>query len=148
MNHGVIEQVGTPTDIYRQPSTPFVADFIGAMNFIHGAYHNAGQVRLGEIELACPQAEIAQGSDAIIAIRPEDIRVDETGQSDANRIPAKLSTLEFYGSFFRAEFSVAGLEEPLRADLSVNLLRRTGIQPGEQLHIVLPPDHLHIFNNA
>ena len=36
MNHGVIEQVGTPLEVYREPATAFVADFIGSMNFMPG----------------------------------------------------------------------------------------------------------------
>jgi iron(III) transport system ATP-binding protein len=152
MNHGVIEQVGTPMEIYRQPSTPFVADFIGAMNFMYGQYHNdgprSGQVKLGTVDLVCPATALATDSAAIVAIRPEDIRVDETGADNTNCIPARLDTLEFYGSFFRAEFSVAGLDTPLRADLSVNLLRRTGIQLGEQIKVILPPDQLHVFSNV
>ena len=42
MNHGVIEQVGTPLEIYRDPASPFVADFIGVMNFVAGDGRAAG----------------------------------------------------------------------------------------------------------
>lgn len=145
MNHGVIEQIGTPMEIYRQPRTPFVADFIGAMNFMQGTCVASGQIQLGEVQLSCPEADIAVGSKAIVAIRPEDIRVDETGQDHNNRVAAHINTLEFYGSFFRAELAVTGLDAPLRADLSVNLLRRTGVEPGTRIEVLLPADHLHVF---
>src|SRR5215470_6875534 len=51
MNHGIIEQVGTPQEIYRNPATPFVADFVGHMNFLPGQLQATGQVRIGSIEL-------------------------------------------------------------------------------------------------
>jgi iron(III) transport system ATP-binding protein len=58
MNQGVIEQVGTPEEIYRHPASPFVADFVGTMNFLPGTAADHGRVRLGGVELdpqtACP----------------------------------------------------------------------------------------------
>ena len=53
MNRGAIEQIGTPIEIYRQPASPFVADFIGLMNFIPGTVTAPDRVRCGELELAC-----------------------------------------------------------------------------------------------
>src|SRR3970282_1592195 len=53
MNHGVIEQVGTPAEIYQQPATVFVADFIGTMNFMPGEVVEKNRVRLGGVVLRC-----------------------------------------------------------------------------------------------
>ena len=46
MNHGVIEQVGTPLQVYREPQTAFVADFVGSMNFLPGCLTAPGRVRV------------------------------------------------------------------------------------------------------
>ena len=52
MNQGVIEQVGTPVDVYVRPSSPFVARFVGQMNFISAtACEEPGRVRVGDTEL-------------------------------------------------------------------------------------------------
>ncbi|MCV5224949.1 ABC transporter ATP-binding protein, partial [Escherichia coli] len=48
MNHGVIEQVGTPQEIYQQPATRFVAEFVGSMNFIETSVVTESQVRIAE----------------------------------------------------------------------------------------------------
>src|SRR5204862_836015 len=47
MNQGVIEQVGTPMQVYRDPATPFVADFVGKINFLSGRLHPGRDLRIG-----------------------------------------------------------------------------------------------------
>jgi len=61
MNHGTIEQVGTPQEVYGRPATPFVADFVGTMNFLDGHVAGPGRVALGGLALACDTGTIAQG---------------------------------------------------------------------------------------
>ena len=53
MDHGVIEQVGSPEEIYGTPTTSFVADFIGTMNFVEGTVASDGAVKLGDMTLHC-----------------------------------------------------------------------------------------------
>ncbi len=55
MNHGVIDQVGTPLEIYREPATRFVADFIGTMNFLPGRVAGPGRVGIAAIEVSLPE---------------------------------------------------------------------------------------------
>src|SRR5437879_3499994 len=63
MNHGAIEQIGPPLEIYREPASPFVADFIGLMNFVAGTVVHDGVVRLGRVELACEADGLAAGTE-------------------------------------------------------------------------------------
>src|SRR4051794_972716 len=53
MNQGVIEQVGTPSDIYRKPASAFVADFVGTMTFLDAEVAGPDRLRFGAVELAC-----------------------------------------------------------------------------------------------
>jgi ABC-type Fe3+/spermidine/putrescine transport system ATPase subunit len=66
MNHGVIEQVGTPQEVYREPASPFVADFVGKVNVVPGRVRG-GQLEAGSLRL--PQG----GADREVRIylRPE-----------------------------------------------------------------------------
>ena len=78
MNHGVIEQVGTPVEIYREPSSMFVADFIGTMNFLSAEITEEGTagdggIRVGGLVLACDTSGHSGGKRVTAAIRPEDI---------------------------------------------------------------------------
>src|SRR6267378_2266401 len=128
MNLGAIEQVGTPLEIYRSPASPFVADFIGVMNFVAGTVARAGAVRLGRTELACEVDGVAPGTPVTLAIRPEDILVQDTRSRQANAVRVRVDTLAFLGSFFRADIVADAMDGVLlRADLSVDLVRRQSI---------------------
>ena len=93
MNRGVIEQVGTPLQVYREPETVFVADFIGTMNFLRGSVAGPSAVQVGELELACPQGAVNGLSEATIAVRPEDIVLQDAPGSGENTIPARVESL-------------------------------------------------------
>ncbi len=149
MNQGAIEQVGTPLQIYRNPASPFVADFIGVMNFVSGTVSGAGTVRLGRLELTCETDGLAPGSAVTLAIRPEDIVVLGAGRDEDNVFEARVDGLAFLGSFFRAELVGEALDDArLRADLPVDLVRRQTIAEGQPLTIGLPPDRIRVYPAA
>ena len=84
MNAGRVEQIGTQTDIYLQPRTPFVAEFIGANNGLEGTVtepstgqaRTAGRTgRVGDLTLRAPRTRGRRVGDAVVAyLRPEDVR--------------------------------------------------------------------------
>ena len=156
MNHGVIEQVGTPTEIYREPSTLFVADFIGEMNQLPGRTQHDHRVRLGDIELKVRAHDVPPEQPAIIAIRPEDVVPHGEGarspgapdniNSLENTFKATIDDMEFLGSFWRLSLSHAGWGDvALLADVSVNAARRMDLNIGDSVTIELPADRLRVF---
>lgn len=78
MNNSVIEQIDTPQNVYESPSSPFVADFVGTVNFVGG--------RSG-------------------AVRPESIRL--SGEASEDSIPGRVCDIEFRGSFYRVGVETA-----------------------------------------
>ena len=147
MNQGTIEQVGTPQDIYRAPATAFVADFVGAMNFLPGKLASAGQVDVAGIPIACavPQG-LAPGNPVQLCIRPEDVRVRDLPADVPNRLPIEVAHLDFVGSFCRASLTVqAAPSLALNADFSSNLIRDLAVTVGSRLDVALPPDRLRVF---
>ncbi|WP_259395001.1 ABC transporter ATP-binding protein, partial [Ralstonia pickettii] len=86
MNHGVIEQIGTPLEIYRQPASPFVADFIGRVNTIPAEVAQDGTLRAGAVGLDCRHgtARPAQGAAVSVYVRPEDLRIRVPGETADN----------------------------------------------------------------
>jgi iron(III) transport system ATP-binding protein len=148
MNHGVIEQVGTPLDIYRAPTTAFVADFVGQMNFLPGRIGEEGQVRIGGIAL---QADLtgttaASGGAVTVCLRPEDVQVRGLQPRQSNVLQARIANLEFLGSFCRAELRL-DVAEPLElsADFSINAMRDLSLAVGMSIPVALPPDRLRVF---
>ena len=150
MNMGIVEQVGTPAEIYNRPASRFVADFIGAMNFFAGTVVGPTQVRVGELQLACQPNGHDQGEPVVVAIRPEDIRVMEpVDEAQPNGIEIEVGPIEFLGSYVRTQLRhPAFAQEPLTAEISQNLVRRRQIQPGKHLLIQLPPERLRVFDAA
>jgi iron(III) transport system ATP-binding protein len=146
MDHGKIEQIGTPLEIYREPRTSFVADFIGTMNFVPGTICGPASVRFGNLELTCETDGLAEGEQVTIAVRPEDIVVQGVTAEQENAYEARVRDLEFLGSFVRADLvSEATGEEALRADLSINLMRRQSVADGDAILVRLPRERIRIY---
>ncbi len=160
MNHGVIEQVGTPTDVYREPVSLFVADFIGETNQLDCVADNKGKgVRIGKRRFASAAHTHADGLDVIAVIRPEDIIPHGDGarspgapeeiSEPGNTVETTVDEMEFLGSFWRTRLSSADLGAgQIVADFSINAVRRMDIQVGGRMRIEIPSDRLKVFAAA
>jgi iron(III) transport system ATP-binding protein len=147
MNHGVIDQIGTPEEIYRRPRTPFVADFVGTMNLMNGVVLAPGRVRIGDVELLCDGAAGLQPGTLVgVSLRPEDIRVRDLDDRVPNRLEATIQNIDFLGSFCRATLSLAAVPgAQVMGDFSINLMRDYGLAAGRPLTIAFPSDRLAVF---
>lgn len=150
MDQGIIEQVGTPTEIYREPRTLFVADFIGAMNQVQGQVVSSNTVKLGDIVFETKQHSVKAGDSAILAIRPEDI-IPHVGDSqsqagESNTLEVVVDSMEFLGSYWRIllKSDVLG-EVELEADLSINAVRRMDVEIGRTISVELPANRLWVY---
>jgi iron(III) transport system ATP-binding protein len=150
MNQGVIEQIGTPMEIYRDPATPFVADFVGEMNFLDGVLLGPSRVRVGPLELTCRAADgIAPGTSVVACFRPEDVDVREAVSPAANTVPVEIVALDFLGSFYRATLKLAvGHSGEIKADISTQHERELTLAPGRALTIAVPADRMLVFAKA
>ena len=159
MNHGVIEQVGTPTEIYTDPVSLFVADFIGEMNQVPAEVTKVGEVRVGNRKLLCRTGDFAPGTKVIAALRPEDVIPHDKdarlpGTPDVivtpqNTFDVVIKEMEFLGSFWRTSVSdeeAEGLN--LTADFSINAVRRLSLAAGGKITIELPADRLKAFSET
>jgi iron(III) transport system ATP-binding protein len=148
MDHGIIVQVGSPVEIYRAPATPFVADFVGTMNFLPGTAAGPRHVNIGDIDLECADefAGLEPGSAVTVCVRPEDLTVRDAGREAPNAMRANVDDLEFLGAFYRATLAVEGMgEERLTADFAPNLVQSLGIRQGADLTVVFPDDRIRVF---
>jgi iron(III) transport system ATP-binding protein len=149
MNQGVIEQVGTPTEVYRSPRSAFVADFVGTTNFLPAVVTGSSQVRYAGIDLACElDVRPGVGHDVTLAVRPEDIAVRSVAAGMPNALAVRVADVEFLGSFCRIKLAVDGSEAPIVADFSINLVRDLAIAVGKELLIALPRERLRVFPRA
>ncbi len=151
MNHGVIEQIGTPTDIYREPTTLFVADFIGEMNKLEATSEGPGQVTIGNREFKSANHDFAAGAAVIAAVRPEDIIphgsvAEEPIAKPDNAFSCQIKEMEFLGSFWRTRLQGAALgDTELIADFSINAVRRLDLSADRDIVIEIPSRRLKVF---
>ena len=146
MNQGVIEQVGTPEDIYRLPKTAFVAEFVGRISFMPAIASKDG-ADIGGRSFACaPGAGIAAGTPVQVGLRPEAVRVRGVTGKERNALKVRIESMEFLGSFCRAVLQ-AHDGPPLRilADFSANVVADLGLAVGGVLPVELPAEALRVF---
>jgi len=147
MNHGVIEQVGTPEEIYRNPATTFVADFVGRISLLAGVAAGRDGVEIAGRRFACAvDTALAPRAPVEVGIRPEAIRVRGVSGQEANALRVRIDDLEFLGAYCRANLVAEG--EPgftLIADFSANVIRDLGLHAGGTIPVELPPEALRVF---
>src|SRR5262249_25456514 len=117
MNRGVVEQVGTPVEVYTRPRSSFVARFVGQMNFIRAtACEEPGRVRVGGVHLSHAGHEpLDPGAPVLVAIRPEEILVGaavdaaasgSAGTASPNRLRTRVLGVQFLGPFTRLHLAL------------------------------------------
>jgi iron(III) transport system ATP-binding protein len=150
MNQGRIEQIGTPQQIYRDPDTLFVADFIGEMNQLDGVVEASDRVSIGTVSCQCQPHGFAVGERVIAAVRPEDIvPLEPGGGSDSMGVgvgvDVRISEMDFLGSYWRADLDSSEFRGRLSANLSMNAVRRMDLAIGKTLPVRLPAERLKLF---
>ncbi|PSU29293.1 putative 2-aminoethylphosphonate ABC transporter ATP-binding protein [Photobacterium lutimaris] len=148
MNHGVIEQVGTPQDIYENPASRFVADFVGNMNFIPASVVSDNQIRIGESLLPKPCDKLHRGEQVELGLRPEDLHFLEIGKQSDSSFPVQIEELEFQGTFVRAECKLQGEHQGkmLKVDVPIRELRELQLERGHFHYVNMSKKHTHIFH--
>ncbi|PSW18244.1 putative 2-aminoethylphosphonate ABC transporter ATP-binding protein [Photobacterium sanctipauli] len=150
MNHGVIEQVGTPQEIYQQPASRFVADFVGSMNFIPASVVSNTQIRVGETLMAKPDDSLARGQRFELGLRPEDLHFLPVGERSDDSFPVQIEDLEFQGTFVRAECKLQGEHngDAIKVDVPIRELRELSLERGHFHNVNISKKHTHIFQMA
>ncbi len=146
MEKGKIVQVGAPEDIYHHPATPFVADFVGLMNFIPGVVSGKGtkQIEIGNQALTL-EGEFGQavGQAVTLAIRPEKVQVLQNGQKE-NVLRARVHEVEFIGPFYRLHLQL-GQDSRMIAYMPPESGRGEAILEGMEVPVYFPPHSLRIY---
>ncbi len=146
MNHGVIDQVGTPMEVYREPATPFVADFVGRINVLQGHAAGEGRLRIGASEFHCAHAR-APGSPVKLYLRPEDVLARPIAAGDSNVFDARIEKIEFLGSYCLVRVSSPALgEQGLTVYLSLNFLAEQQLTEGSVLPLRLLPERMRLMD--
>lgn len=130
MNAGIVEQVGTPEDIYYYPKTPFVADFIGKANILHGTWNGDyfTPALNKQISWHLPEVAAAFKSENLCPLRPEQFKL---AQSDQNGLDATVQNIQFQGR--EMIYTVLAQQTPIT--VVTDAMKRFSI--GDQLKVVV-----------
>jgi len=141
MNKGVVEQIGTPGEVYDSPVSPFVYHFLGHVNLFHSRVH-AGFARIGDVELETPEHAAADNAAALAYVRPHDIDI----QREANGVAAFKAVVNHIhpiGPVVRLELRREDESELIEAELTRERFRELNLQNGDLVYV--RPRNLRVF---
>jgi len=150
MRDGVVQQIGTPDDIYERPCNTFVASFLGTppINYLPGvleAAEGSVRVRCAELVAMVPPEMAARlsnrASAVLLGIRPEDVGGLDSGPGDAV-IAGPVGAVLPIGSDQYLEMRVAGVDCFFRVD------KKARYAAGDTAHLPFDPGRIHLFDKA
>lgn len=146
MDHGKVEQVGTPEEVYNHPATPFVYGFLGSVNLFHGRVEQ-DDLRVGDDAVPHNHSEVEPGSDVYAFARPHELQI-VTDSSVTQGIAAKVDRILSFGNQVRVELdglngaSGQHFEVALTADEAKILV----LKKGQSVRLV--PSRLKLFQRS
>lgn len=134
MKDGVIQQVGTPEDIYNEPKNRFVADFIGDSNIIPGIYQGNKVVRFQDRDFTCVDENFVPGEACDVVVRPEDWDIVPLENA---KIIGTVTDIVFKGVYFEICADVGGREYVIH--------KYELYKVGEQIGLDVDPFEIHLM---
>ncbi len=137
MDSGVIQQIGTPTDIYNEPKNAFVADFIGESNIIEGVMRSDFWVEMAGHKFKCLDKGFGVDEKVDVVVRPEDVDVVPVEEA---MISGQVTSITFKGVYYEIIVEIKGFKW---------MIQSTEFQEvGSTIGINVEPDAIHIMKKS
>ncbi|MGH2693628.1 MAG: ABC transporter ATP-binding protein [Actinomycetota bacterium] len=149
MSQGLVEQVGSPEEVYEQPATAYVADFIGASNMMDARGEGRTpdgrcRVRLGDFDLYASQGHLDARGDVRIVIRPERVVVDPYEKpSGENCLPGMVERVVYVGALIQLLVHLG--PGPTIQAMVTNDGEHARLTQGTPVSVTLPPASLRVL---
>ena len=150
MSNGRVEQVGAPKEIYEEPATAYVADFLGVSNLMDavakGASDGGCSVQMGDFQLIAGQGDTDAAGPAKMTIRPERVRLEPQGVTGENCIPGMVERVVYVGSILQVFVNV-----PSGSRIQAWIPNDGLIEPypsGTALTVCMPRDALRVLPDS
>ena len=140
MNHGRIEQIGTPDEVFHHPATEFVMRFLGDVNSFQGRV-GGGNVQFDAIQLPFPADHQQIAGEARVFVRPFDVTID-TKTNGMPSIEAKVLRVHSAGPLVRVEL-LTSANQKLTSEISQDRFTSMNIEPQNRVYI--RPRHIRVF---
>ena len=141
MNHGRVEQAGTPAEVFERPANPFVMDFLGNVNVFHGRVEN-GQAVVGNLKLDYPDYPHAEPQAATLYMRPHELEI-ALKQNGVPGLRANVKRVNPTGSIARVGLTATDHNTEIQVDLSMDRFSELNLQPGDSVFVL--PKKVRVF---
>ena len=143
MSNGRVEQVGNPVEVYEEPASAYVADFLGVSNMMSAVGEGGGRVRLGDFQLVAAGGDFGAEGRIRLVIRPERVNLEDHGTAGDNRVPGMVERVLYVGSTIQVLVHLAHGET-----LQAWIQNRGGDPPWQQgtaVSVHLPADAIRVL---
>jgi sulfate transport system ATP-binding protein len=141
MNRGRVEQTGSPRQVFEQPASAFVMDFLGHVNVFQGRVQN-GHAFLGDAVVPCPDYPHEQARPASVYVRPHELNIDRAASSPAS-LPATVLHVHPAGAVTRVHLLAGEGEPALHVELSPQRCQELDLRSGERVYVA--PRRARVF---
>ncbi|NQU64121.1 MAG: ATP-binding cassette domain-containing protein [SAR324 cluster bacterium] len=147
MRDGQIEQIGSPWEIYKEPRSKFVAEFVGTSNFIEGKSKD-GQILFSDKSFEVTGLKEENGQEVHLAIRPEKIRLLTSAEADqiecaSNVVEVQTEVVTFLGAVVQITFMLDNVD--MNIDITEEEFEQHQIRRGDVMRLFFPPAAFHIY---
>lgn len=137
MNNGLIQQIGTPIDIYNEPKNRFVANFIGESNIIDGIMHDDFFVTFSNVNFECVDKGFKKDEKVDVVVRPEDIDLVKV---EDGMLIGVVESVVFKGVHYEMIVNVEGYKYLVQSTISKNI--------GDKVGMKIIPENIHIMEKS
>ena len=137
MDGGIIQQVGTPQDIYNEPQNAFVADFIGESNILDGKMHRDFYVEFSGQCFDCLDKGFEPDELVDVVVRPEDVDIVD---SDKGMLKGTVTSVSFLGVHYEIIVDIGGFKWMIQTT--------DEHKEGENVGLYIEPDAIHIMKKS
>jgi len=137
MDKGIIQQIGTPEDIYNEPQNAFVADFIGESNILDGIMLDDYKVAFAGARFECLDKGFNKREPVDVVIRPEDVKVVPSSEG---ALKGTVTSVNFQGVHYEIIVDIGGFKWMIQSIDSQEV--------GEEIGIILDPDDIHVMKKS
>lgn len=137
MNNGVIQQIGTPIDIYNEPKNAFVADFIGESNIVDGIMREDYLCEFSSQTFKCLDKGFGKNEAVDVVVRPEDVDVVDY---DKGMLRGVVTSVTFKGVHFEIIVDIGGFKWMIQSTEAQTV--------GDKIGLYIEPDAIHIMKKS
>ena len=144
MNHGRVEQIGTPDEVFHRPASEFVVTFLGNVNLFRGRVEAGRAVFGGGALDSAGVPGAADGRPAHVFVRPHELDIDLHRQSDES-VPARIGRIHAAGPLVRVELT-SEQGDPITVELTHERYRGLGISTGDSVSVRVRDARVFLFD--